>query len=804
MTYNCSLSYLIKTINETAKTLRMQKQYTLKNVSTFNQKNIWFNSSCIKMKKELSKSARKLKKNNLSHELYENYKTLRRNYFKLIEFTKKVHETDIKAKLSNIKNNIMFWNTINKFRPPKNNENLIDLQTWQSYLFRLQTPVENIAIPIFTERIVDCLDKDIEINEIRRSIKKLKNKKCPGNDCVTNEFIFNLPETTWHLIQKMFNNVLENRSWPRGWNSADIKMLHKKGDKKDPTNYRPIALENCTFKLFTGILNDRIINWTNENNIIPEFQNGFRSARGCIDNIFILKTIIDITIHQKQNNALYAVFVDFKGAFDSVIHSKLWEHLISNKISSKILLLLKEIYSTAEIKIATKVGKTEAVKLEKGLLQGDPLSPTLFNVFTNDIETFLKSRGFHGIRITQDSEILLLAYADDLVLFSKSAIDLRDKLLALEEYCNTKQLTINTDKTKIMIFKKRINKKLHQHFTLNHKQIEIVDTFKYLGITFYRTGSFMHEIKNRVTSTYRALNNLQSIILKGRNVSWSTKVTLIKSMIESVLLYGSEVWGLEDTKKIKSAYAKVYKKLLYLPNNTPNYAVIRETGTEDIELQITKRCLRWWTKILNAPVNSFVYQCYKRLTQDIDSNKNWASIFKNKIFVNELTEIWNRQNTKYNDESWNQIINHYKNSLEDTCNREINKSDSLYWYKHLINNTNTEHNLYLHLNLPTHIINTFCQTRLLNKYIERIYTNHNSYIFKNNENCTICNKQEPDTLLHLLLNCNITNNLRRHDLNTNTIEEIMNLLKTHNKENVLKIVNFINNSLKIRSFILNE
>jgi hypothetical protein len=99
-----------------------------------------------------------------------------------------------------------------------------------------------------------------------------------------------------------------------------------------------------------------------------------------------------------------------------------------NKVSTKIIRIIKKIYETAMIRICTQLGKTELVRLIIGLLQGDPLSPLLFNIFLNDLESFFKIRGFHGIKINENKEILVLAYADDVVLFSKSPVDLRDKL----------------------------------------------------------------------------------------------------------------------------------------------------------------------------------------------------------------------------------------------------------------------------------------------------------------------------------------------------------------------------------------
>jgi hypothetical protein len=233
------------------------------------------------------------------------------------------------------------------------------------------------------------------------------------------------------------------------------------------------------------------------------------------------------------------MFIDFKGAFDNVSHEKLWNHLHMNRISTKFLLLLKKMYESSHIRITTTTNdRTDYVKLTKGLLQGDPVSPTLFNIFLNDAEIYLRSKGHRGVKISENEDIILLAYADDIVILSTSIIDLRDKITNLEEYCNEKQLIINTEKTNILIFKKRINKRLEQTFKIYNQQIQIVDKFKFLGITFYRIGSMQLELDCRVSAANMAMSKLDNIILRNKHVSWTTKTTLINSMIESVLLYG--------------------------------------------------------------------------------------------------------------------------------------------------------------------------------------------------------------------------------------------------------------------------
>jgi hypothetical protein len=99
---------------------------------------------------------------------------------------------------------------------------------------------------------------------------------------------------------------------------------------------------------------------------------------------------------------------------------------------------------------------------------------------------------------------------------------------------------------------------------------------------------------------------------------------------------------------------------------------------------------------------------------------------------------------------WHQTLTYHQQQQQNFILNKINESSSLYWYKYLINENEFQSTSLLQRNLPVNISNTLCQIRLLNIYNEKIYIQGNKYTFNNNQNCTICNHQEKDTLLHLL------------------------------------------------------
>ena len=116
-----------------------------------------------------------------------------------------------------------------------------------------------------------------------------------------------------------------------------------------------------------------------------------------------------------------------------------------------------------------------------GVRQGECLSPFLFSMYVNDLEAMLVVHDFNGIEISM-SKLFLLLYADNIIIFSESAEGLQTGLDILKDYCDKWKLTVNTNKTKIMIFRKGGTLRRILNFEYNGENIEIVKKFTYLGV----------------------------------------------------------------------------------------------------------------------------------------------------------------------------------------------------------------------------------------------------------------------------------------------------------------------------------
>lgn len=305
----------------------------------------------------------------------------------------------------------------------------------------------------------------------------MRNRASAGPDLYINEFFKNGSDVLLNYIHTLFNKVFEVGYFPEIWSEGFIVPIFKKGDKNEVSNYRGITLLSTVGKLFTRILNNRLNSWAEEYNIYIEAQAGFRTNMSTIDNIFILNALISHNLN--SNTHLYCAFIDFTKAFDYVVRNILWYKLIKEGVRGKILDIIKSMYNAVKSKVKHENALSEAFTCNIGVRQGECLSPFLFSMYLNDLEEELLVKGANGIDIGM-IKLFLLLYADDIVLFGESPEELQNTLKLLEDYCSRWKLTVNTSKTKIMIFKKSGRLPANLRFTYNGAEIEIVNKFIYL------------------------------------------------------------------------------------------------------------------------------------------------------------------------------------------------------------------------------------------------------------------------------------------------------------------------------------
>lgn len=177
-----------------------------------------------------------------------------------------------------------FWSTVRKLRKRKFSPCSIPLDELEQ-LYKETFPPRVITDEMYYDCSHTSLDKDFTVEEVRMILNQLKNGKTPGPDDISNEFLKELPYCWVDYLAKFFNAVFNSEVVPSDWCTSEISLIFKKGDALDPACYRGIALINSIPKIFTSLIGRRLATWCEENEILPECQNGFRKNRLCDDNV---------------------------------------------------------------------------------------------------------------------------------------------------------------------------------------------------------------------------------------------------------------------------------------------------------------------------------------------------------------------------------------------------------------------------------------------------------------------------------------------------------------------------------------
>lgn len=237
----------------------------------------------------------------------------------------------------------------------------------------------------------------------------------------------------------------------------------------------------------------------------------FREAFLPFDNIFVFYALI--TIYFSLDKKLYCTFVDFKSAFDTVWRSGLWQKVQKCNIKGKIFTVIYNMYQN--IKTCIKKGNDFSgfFNCDVGVKQGENLSPFLFSLYLNDLEDFFIENNIDSLEniehLCQESLLLyvklfIILYADDTALLSETAEGLKRTLKCFEQYCDRWKLKVNTNKTKVVIFSKRKSKEI-QNFKIYGQNIEIIDSYSYLGIVFNYNGNFCTARKRLLDQAQKSL-----------------------------------------------------------------------------------------------------------------------------------------------------------------------------------------------------------------------------------------------------------------------------------------------------------
>lgn len=428
-----------------------------------------------------------------------------------------------------------------------------------------------------------------------------KDKKAPGHDRITYEVLKASSTLLLEAITAIFNYCLSHSVLPSAWKTSSIILLYKgKGQTSDPDNYRGICLQCNFYKILTKLVKRRIESQVEEK--LSDSQFGFRKNRSTVQAIERLIDEIQRGVwtarkKRTEKKQLYVTFVDFKKAFDSVPREILLRKIEQQfGVTGKILLLVKSIMSPNKVVVVDKEWRSNPITQNRGIIQGDSLSPYLFTLFIDDI-----SERVGG------GNIKTILYADDLAILSPTLKETNEALARLLTWSKESRMEVNINKTKQMKFRRGggvTREDLREGAVFDNQKLELVNEFCYLGITFQATRNTFTNHIERIKR--RCLAVMAASFWDISKVSLVTAMKIFNMKILPMITYGLcsisphlKSFHFTELDRIKSIFLK---RLLAVPLSTNNSLVY--TLTEEQRLS--------QTLIMSA--NSFDFdheECYK-------------------------------------------------------------------------------------------------------------------------------------------------------------------------------------------------
>lgn len=464
----------------------------------------------------------------------------------------------------------------------KNNTELVYNEELAKEFIDLNFVKENVSTFEGSNYDVDekIYAEEINKDNLINTIKNKKDSSAAGFNNLSYYFLKNMNTDLLYKILDLTNNVWRNEIIPKQWRTSKIiPILKPNKDKTQATSYRPIALINVNLKIINCEVKRRLNYFTVENNIIPPLSFGFKENSSTIDCInYLVSTIKE---GQRKTMKVATIFIDLTKAFDSVDIGILLKQLDSLRFPNKIQRWLKEYLIDRSVVVKTTKGNLFK-ETNRGLPQGCPLSPILFNIYT---------AGLHEIT---SEKVILEQFADDFAItilgetLEELEITANITLNRIKEYFEKLKININPEKTALIVFDTRKIENIK--VKMDNVTITQVEHHKYLGYILDRKLNHISHINHLTNKAKERLNVLKIICKKQGGAHPQTALKINQAIVRSQIDYGITVYGdvaKSNLQKLNSTLNAGIRTSLRLVKSTPINVLYAESG----EIPIKERAV---------------------------------------------------------------------------------------------------------------------------------------------------------------------------------------------------------------------
>ncbi len=480
-----------------------------------------------------------------------------------------------------------------------------EYKEWTTHITeKVQTIVKN-------HKLKGIQEEKITMEELEKTIKKLRRNKSVGPDQIPNEMFLEATKETKEIYLEIINQIDRTEEIPAGWQQGEIKRIYKgKGSKGKCSNERGISLASNFGKLYERILNNRIKNDTK----ISEAQAGGTPGNATVDHLMTLKSIIKHI--RKRRKPAHIVFLDVQKAYDKAWLDAILYVLDKNGLRGKNWELVRKLNSNLKAKVQTKHGLTREITIRDSIRQGGVLSVIEYATLIDEIAKELKNQNM-GIEIEGVGKIPCLLWMDDVALIHENENELQKMLDCTNDIAKRYHIEFGAAKCQVIT----IGKALKKPIKLGNTGLENTNTYKYLGEVINSKNNLEDHLRTIEGKLQAAKEKIFTIT--GNQNFKGIKMRAIWEMITTciipIITYGAEGWKTlkKEEEKLQGLFTDTLKTFLKLPTSTPNLIIMNETGFLPIMYTVHRKKIMQANRIVNMTGHKLI----KKITCDTESDE---------------------------------------------------------------------------------------------------------------------------------------------------------------------------------------
>jgi hypothetical protein len=224
------------------------------------------------------------------------------------------------------------------------------------------------------------------------------------------------------------------------------------------------------------------------------------------------------------------IFIDLEKAYDKVTRNVMWWALQKHKISSKYIILIKDMYDNVVTSVRTNDGNTNDFPINIGLYQGSALSTYLFSLMMDEVT-----------RDIQGGIAWCMLFADDVVLVDESRTGVDQKLKLWRQTLEAKDFRLSRSKMEYMKYDFSATTQDEGNVRLDGQVVPKKDTFRYLGSMLQKNGDIDEDVSHRIKASWLKWRQASDVLCDPR-VPLKLKDKFYRTVIRPAMLYGAEYW----------------------------------------------------------------------------------------------------------------------------------------------------------------------------------------------------------------------------------------------------------------------